>query len=99
MTPRPFYRWKSFWFGLLVLVFLGWVWADSQRHGAVVYRMNFLEGGRRRCFVYDEGVSLQRGRIMFHGSRLKMREPSLVIRQSFNTTPPVSAKETQTFSS
>jgi hypothetical protein len=29
MTPRPIYRWKSFWFGLCVLVFLGWagVWS------------------------------------------------------------------------
>ena len=24
MMPRPVYRWKSFWLGVLVLVFLGW---------------------------------------------------------------------------
>ena len=24
MTRRPIYRWKSFWLGVLVLVFLGW---------------------------------------------------------------------------
>lgn len=27
--PRPFYRWKSFWLGVLVLGFLGWAWAES----------------------------------------------------------------------
>ncbi|MEK7951563.1 hypothetical protein [Luteolibacter soli] len=34
MTPRPLYRWKSFWFGLLVLAFLAWAWAHSTRQGA-----------------------------------------------------------------
>lgn len=29
MTPRPLYKWKSFWLGILVLVFLGWAWARS----------------------------------------------------------------------
>ena len=24
MTPHPLYKWKSFWLGILVLVFLGW---------------------------------------------------------------------------
>ena len=26
---RPLYRWKSFWFGVLVIAFLGWAWARS----------------------------------------------------------------------
>ena len=26
---RPLHRWKSFWFGLLVLAFLGWAWVWS----------------------------------------------------------------------
>ncbi len=26
---RSFYRWKSFWIGLFVLVFLGWAWSES----------------------------------------------------------------------
>ena len=30
MKPRPFYRWKSFWLGLCVLVFLGWAWERSE---------------------------------------------------------------------
>ena len=31
MRPRPLYRWKSFWFGLLVLAFMGWASWDSLR--------------------------------------------------------------------
>jgi hypothetical protein len=31
MTRRPFYRWKSFWLGILVLGFLGWAWVRSMR--------------------------------------------------------------------
>ena len=30
-TPRSFYRWKSFWLGLCVLVFLGWAWLGNVR--------------------------------------------------------------------
>jgi len=29
--PRPFYRWKSFWLGILVLGFLAWAAWDSTR--------------------------------------------------------------------
>ncbi|MEK7951680.1 hypothetical protein [Luteolibacter soli] len=29
MRPRPIYRWRSFWLGVLVLCFLGWAWARS----------------------------------------------------------------------
>ena len=29
MAPPPFYRWKSFWLGLLVLAFLIWSWIAS----------------------------------------------------------------------
>jgi len=32
MSSRPFYRRKSFGFGLLVLLFLGWAWARSISH-------------------------------------------------------------------
>jgi hypothetical protein len=31
MTPRPVYRWKSFWLGVCVLGFLGWAWVRSNR--------------------------------------------------------------------
>ena len=29
MAPRRLSRWKSFWFGILVLGFLGWAWMSS----------------------------------------------------------------------
>lgn len=29
MHPRPLHRWKSFWLGLIVLIFLGWAWVRS----------------------------------------------------------------------
>jgi hypothetical protein len=32
MPPRPIHRWKTFWLGILVLIFLGWAWQDSRRH-------------------------------------------------------------------
>ncbi len=36
MYPRPIHRWKSFWFGLLVLAFFGWAWEDSmERYSGV----------------------------------------------------------------
>lgn len=31
---RPVIRWKSFWFGFLVLGFLGWAWAGSMGRGS-----------------------------------------------------------------
>jgi len=31
MTPRSIIRWKSFWFGILVLGFLGWAWVRSMK--------------------------------------------------------------------
>jgi hypothetical protein len=37
MPPRPLHRWKSFWLGVLVLVFLGWSWIASMRHVDVLY--------------------------------------------------------------
>lgn len=32
MTPRPLFRWKSFWFGVFVIAFLGWAWVRSISH-------------------------------------------------------------------
>jgi hypothetical protein len=29
MPPRPLHRWKSFWLGVFVVVFLGWAWVRS----------------------------------------------------------------------
>jgi hypothetical protein len=32
MTPRPIYKWKSFWLGILVLIFTGWGWVQSMTY-------------------------------------------------------------------
>jgi hypothetical protein len=32
MSPRPPYRWKSFWLGLFVLAFMSWAWWDGLRN-------------------------------------------------------------------
>ena len=38
MTPRPLYRWKSLWFGILILGFIAWAWKRSATHrDALVY--------------------------------------------------------------
>ena len=31
MTARPMYQWKSFWLGVVMLVFLGWAWQQAMR--------------------------------------------------------------------
>ncbi len=36
MPPRPVHRWKSFWLGIIVLVFLGWAWERSIHFGEMV---------------------------------------------------------------
>jgi hypothetical protein len=41
MTPRPLYRLKSFWFGVLVIAFLGWAWNWSRyRSDQLTWRLN-----------------------------------------------------------
>jgi hypothetical protein len=40
MKPRPINRWKSFWLGVLILVFLGWAWARSG------HQMDYLQAPR-----------------------------------------------------
>lgn len=37
MPPRPLHRWKSFWLGWLVLIFLGWSWVRSVHHEDDIY--------------------------------------------------------------
>ena len=36
MPPRPLYRWKSFWLGILGIVVLGSAWARSIHFGEIV---------------------------------------------------------------
>ena len=36
---RPLYRWKSFWFGVLVIAFLGWAsWHSTSHHARLRIR-------------------------------------------------------------
>jgi hypothetical protein len=61
MKPRPFYRWKSFWLGILVLLFLGWAWRDSMRFETLAqvagpigkFEVSRLEG---TTFVYERST-------------------------------------------
>ena len=32
MTPRPIYKWKTLWLGLLILASLTWAWSRSRSH-------------------------------------------------------------------
>ena len=36
MKPRPLYRWKTFWLGLIILAFLCWAWASSMERYLVI---------------------------------------------------------------
>ncbi|MCW1922623.1 hypothetical protein OKA05_08660 [Luteolibacter arcticus] len=49
MTPRPCYRWKTFWLGLFVASFLGWAWWDSNSHETVAFR----SGWTRTTYLYS----------------------------------------------
>lgn len=57
MTPRPLYRWKSFWLGVLVIVFLGWAWMRS---------ISRMEGGEYFTALTGPGMIAQRsGTVIF----------------------------------
>jgi hypothetical protein len=71
------HRWPLFLLGLFVFTFLVWAWADSMKHGTIVYRVKYVEVGRGHRLVHDEGVSLDGGRLMIYGARVKTREPQL----------------------
>jgi len=57
MTPRPIYRWKSFWLGVLVLVFLtsAWVRAMEGNYAGTVTTPKF-----------EVGVGHYEGRVSFY---------------------------------
>ena len=60
MQPRPLYRWKSFWLGVLVLGFLGWAWCISyhSRTGAYFkgYALTQGEGYTLTVLVPGSGL-------------------------------------------
>ena len=37
MTPRPLYRWKSFWLGLIAIAFLCWAWSISMERYTTIH--------------------------------------------------------------
>jgi hypothetical protein len=64
MTPRPFYRWKSFWLGLCVLLFLGWAWAETVNQASGItwvqqrghYGFQIMQFRDSVTFWHGEGV-------------------------------------------
>ena len=52
MSPRPFHRWKSFWLGLLVLIFLGWAWVRSTHH---IDDISYKASSSSRTWVVSTG--------------------------------------------
>ena len=56
MTPRPLYRWKSFWLGILVLNFIGWGWVESMTYADGVGWSRGSFGAYAR--IWDGTISL-----------------------------------------
>ena len=57
MSPRSFIRWKSFWLGVVVLLFLCWGWWISYHHGS------YANCGRMRVSHVEGHVALGSGGI------------------------------------
>lgn len=74
MTPRPLYRWKSFWFGVLVLAFLGWAWARALTHTEVILIKGVYVGQIGGRFIVDResGSTLE---LPFKASSRPSRSP------------------------
>lgn len=49
---RPLYRWKTFWFGVLVVMFLAWAWARSTK---VIDKHGWSSGGNHWTLVSTGG--------------------------------------------
>lgn len=58
-SPRPFYRWKTFWLGLLTLTFLSWAWWDSFQRAVSLTR--FQSGNFYQITHISGEVLLSRG--------------------------------------
>ena len=58
MPARPFYRWKSFWLGILVLAFFGGAWWWSLTHYRAIW---FHQGAARWQVSFTVGtVAIER---------------------------------------
>lgn len=54
MKPGPIHRWKSFWLGVFVLVFLGWSWVRSMDHPDIVA---FGSTASKECWQVGSGAA------------------------------------------
>ena len=54
-TPRPLYKWKSFWLGILVLGFLGWSWTHSMNHRDWARYYSGVRISTRRWLEFESG--------------------------------------------
>lgn len=74
MTPRPFYRWKSFWFGILVLLSIGWAWVYSVNN---ILGMSWKDS-RVFCFANQFGgrVNLRMDLLKSHSLGFRLGKPN-----------------------
>ena len=72
MHPRPFYRWKSFWFGVLFLAFLGWSSWDSRRNATTL-----SDWGWALVRSESQTIFLHRPRTLFFGGGYQRRFDSI----------------------
>jgi hypothetical protein len=62
------HRSAVFWLGVFVLGFLMWAWVSSYRTGTSLYRIVIIEEtGVKPRAVYDEGMNVDSGKILFSG--------------------------------
>jgi hypothetical protein len=81
MTPRPIYRWKCFWFGLLCLAFLGSAWVRSLGYQS---SLHISWGGGESILAQERGeVQLavpahpSRPQIVFYDSAIDREETEI----------------------
>ncbi|MCW1926297.1 hypothetical protein OKA05_27330 [Luteolibacter arcticus] len=74
MPPRPFYRWKSFWLGVMWLAFLCWSgWRSSLGTSSI-----WWSGSRDVLLLCDDGGFLEVSLIeeLGHGAGLQIQSAS-----------------------
>ena len=90
MTPRPLIRWKSFWLGILVLVFLGWAWVASLSRGSEV---RFYSGGEYVTLRTIDGRALFAWDLDHVGENGFKTAHFGVVTNRIQLPPPVSLRE------
>ncbi|MEK7951734.1 hypothetical protein WKV53_14545 [Luteolibacter sp. Y139] len=77
MKPRAFYRWKSFWLGVMVLGFLTWAWWDSIHWESYFCygQKYFRQAGSGICLAdrgYSMGLPPEGYRLPLDGQRFSL---------------------------